>query len=577
MESDDKTKQDNVSLSAENDNLKTKLSDEIKNEDQSLKNSSDDQLDSKVVEIKDKKEEHSSVHESMSNDVDESDDKYQVEIEETNNDQESDNTNLKAESDSSPATTMPLSEIPKDIKKYHNKILLILTSLIAAVFIVFSPNLVMRLFSLDKIMPKTTVSGVQVGGKNKQQFEEVLKQSYNSKKVDFKYRSQTKSATYTDIGLNYDHAATFNKARAAHRNNIADLIFFWRNVEIEPEYSIDSAKLGSFLNSQYGQSNPPKNSEIVFSEDQQKFIINPEQSGTGINSARAAKDISTISRLNDKPNIELLESEIKPDISTKDLEKLNSEANQYLENAITINWMGTSKTITNAQKKDWIKIKDEQDKYLASPEIKIDEPKNYITDLINSVKRDQAAKEVISAEGFQVVITEGADGREVANPERYINQFTDAFSNKQPLNLSIDIKTIPREVKDYSTGGGRWLYVDISDFKMVAYEGSNPVRTFAVSSGAPSFPTVTGNFKVWAKVRSQTMKGGSGTAQDPFYSVPNVEWISYFHQGYAVHGVYWHSDFGSRNRSHGCVGITNADAEWIYNWDSIGTPVIVRQ
>ena len=44
MESDDKTKQDNVSLSAENDNLKTKPSDEIKNEDQSLKNSSDDQL-----------------------------------------------------------------------------------------------------------------------------------------------------------------------------------------------------------------------------------------------------------------------------------------------------------------------------------------------------------------------------------------------------------------------------------------------------------------------------------------------------------------------------------------------------
>ena len=33
----------------------------------------------------------------------------------------------------------------------------------------------------------------------------------------------------------------------------------------------------------------------------------------------------------------MLESEIKPDISTKDLEKLNNEANQYLENAITIN------------------------------------------------------------------------------------------------------------------------------------------------------------------------------------------------------------------------------------------------
>jgi hypothetical protein len=36
------------------------------------------------------------------------------------------------------------------------------------------------------------------------------------------------------------------------------------------------------------------------------------------------------------------------------------------------------------------------------------------------------------------------------------------------------------------------------------------------------------------------------------------------------------ADFGIKNRSHGCVGITNTEAEWIYNWDSIGTPVIVR-
>jgi lipoprotein-anchoring transpeptidase ErfK/SrfK len=474
------------------------------------------------------------------------------------------------------AATDEIKEIENKKPKKKHKLILSLASVLAAIVIVFAPNLIMRLISFDKIMPKTTVSAVQVGGKNSKQFQDLLQQSYNSKKVEFSYNSQTKEASYADIGLKYDYEATFNKARSAHRNNIADLIFFWRNVEIEPEYSIDSAKLDSFLISEYGQSNPPKNAEIVFSEDQSKFVINPEQSGKGIDSVKAAKDISGISRATDKPGIELVESEVKPSLTTKDLEKLNSEANQYVENPITISWLGTTQTISGSQKKDWLKLKDDQDKYLSAPELKNDDAKNYITDLINSVKRDQAAKEIISAEGFQVVITEGADGREVANPERYITQFTDALSTKQPLNLNVDVKTIPRQVKDYSSNGGRWIYVNLASFKMVAYEGSNPVRTFAISSGASSFPTVTGNFKVYAKIRSQTMKGGSGTAEDPIYSVPNVEWVSYFTGNYGIHGVYWHSDFGVRNRSHGCVGITNADAEWIYNWDSIGTPVIVR-
>lgn len=474
------------------------------------------------------------------------------------------------------AETAETDELKSKKPKKKHKIILSIVSVLAAVIIVFTPNLIMRLISFDKIMPKTTVSAVQVGGKNNQQFQDLLQQSYNSKKVEFSYNSQAKQASYADIGLKYNYEATFNKARSAHRNNIADLIFFWRNVDIEPEYSIDSTKLNNFLISEYGQSNPPKNAEIVFNEDQSKFVINPEQSGKGIDYLKAAKNISLISRATNNPKIELVESEVKPGITTKDLEKLTNEANQYIENPISISWLGTNQTITGSQKKDWIKIKDDQDKYLSAPEIKTDDVKNYITNLINSIKKDQSSKEIISAEGFQVVIIEGADGREVSNPERYITQFTDAFSAKQPLNLNVDVRIIPRQVKDYSSDGGRWIYVNLASFKMVAYEGSNPVRTFAISSGAPSFPTVTGNFKIWSKVRSQTMKGGSGTAQDPFYSVPNVEWISYFTGSYGIHGVYWHSDFGIRNRSHGCVGITNADAEWIYNWDSIGTPVIVR-
>ena len=58
------------------------------------------------------------------------------------------------------------------------------------------------------------------------------------------------------------------------------------------------------------------------------------------------------------------------------------------------------------------------------------------------------------------------------------------------------------------------------------------------------------------------------------YYLPNVEFVSYFYKGYAIHGTYWHNNFG-QPMSHGCVNMTNADASWIYGWAPMGTPVRV--
>jgi hypothetical protein len=33
----------------------------------------------------------------------------------------------------------------------------------------------------------------------------------------------------------------------------------------------------------------------------------------------------------------------------------------------------------------------------------------------------------------------------------------------------------------------------------------------------------------------------------------------------AIHGTYWHNDFGVR-RSHGCVNVPSEVAHWIYRW-----------
>jgi len=51
--------------------------------------------------------------------------------------------------------------------------------------------------------------------------------------------------------------------------------------------------------------------------------------------------------------------------------------------------------------------------------------------------------------------------------------------------------------------------------------------------------------------------------------------VQYFYKGYALHGTYWHNNFG-RPMSHGCVNMTNDDALWMYEWTDYGTLVNVH-
>jgi lipoprotein-anchoring transpeptidase ErfK/SrfK len=129
---------------------------------------------------------------------------------------------------------------------------------------------------------------------------------------------------------------------------------------------------------------------------------------------------------------------------------------------------------------------------------------------------------------------------------------------------------VPHGSLSLSTGlEEKWIDIDLSEQKLVAYEGDTLVYSALVSTGIPSLPTPAGRYKILRKIRSQVMSG-------PGYYLPNVEFVSYFFKGYAIHGTYWHSNFG-HPMSHGCVNMRNEDARWIYEWGPIGTPVVVHQ
>lgn len=114
-----------------------------------------------------------------------------------------------------------------------------------------------------------------------------------------------------------------------------------------------------------------------------------------------------------------------------------------------------------------------------------------------------------------------------------------------------------------AAGEEKWIEVSLKEQVLRAWEGTKKVMEFPISSGKWS-PTPQGEFRIWYKTRNQTMSGGSkdlGT----YYNLPNVPHNMFFHRGYAIHGAYWHNNFG-QPMSHGCVNSPLPNAAQIFEW-----------
>lgn len=114
----------------------------------------------------------------------------------------------------------------------------------------------------------------------------------------------------------------------------------------------------------------------------------------------------------------------------------------------------------------------------------------------------------------------------------------------------------------------RWIEIKLSRQRLVAWEGSTPVYAVIISSGKVGSSTPRGVFEIQSRLRVARMQGED-------YDIPDVPYTMYYSGNYAIHGAYWHRQFGTPV-SHGCINVAVNHARWLYNWSSVGTPVVVR-
>jgi LysM repeat protein len=120
--------------------------------------------------------------------------------------------------------------------------------------------------------------------------------------------------------------------------------------------------------------------------------------------------------------------------------------------------------------------------------------------------------------------------------------------------------------------GNRWIDINLTNQSLTAYENNTPVYHATISSGRYPYLTVTGQFQIYLRYQAQDMNGYR-LGYD--YYLPNVPYVQYFYRDFALHGTYWHNNFGTP-MSHGCVNLTTADAQWIFHWSAYGTVVNVH-
>ncbi len=150
------------------------------------------------------------------------------------------------------------------------------------------------------------------------------------------------------------------------------------------------------------------------------------------------------------------------------------------------------------------------------------------------------------------------------------NGISGEFMGQKVNPPNIDLAEVPlRNVLGEAAGTGeKHIYVDLTSQLLTAKQGETVFMQAPVSSGK-WFPTPTGEFEIWNKIRATKMSGGEGA---DYYYLPNVPFVMFFSgsgisagRGFSLHGTYWHNNFG-HPMSHGCVNMRTIDAEKLFYW-----------
>jgi lipoprotein-anchoring transpeptidase ErfK/SrfK len=127
--------------------------------------------------------------------------------------------------------------------------------------------------------------------------------------------------------------------------------------------------------------------------------------------------------------------------------------------------------------------------------------------------------------------------------------------------------------------GDRHIYnVNMKTHQMKVYSNRKLLRTIPVTTGKPGFVTRSGIKVIVQKYEKHTMNSETiGISKDnaEYYNMKDVQWaMRMTYSGEFIHAAPWSvGSQGRENVSHGCTGMSTANADWLYHMTLVGDVV----
>lgn len=437
-----------------------------------------------------------------------------------------------------------------------------------------------------RVLPGVTVAGERVGGLTRAQAAQRLTAQTAAAKVDLELDGKPVSLTPVQVGASYDVATTVDQAMAAgrtHRLLPVQLWSAWRQGRSQYAFTVNRSTEQAEIAKLIASNQPAQDATVVVTNGVP--AVQPDKAGRGI-SPSAIADAVTVQLADPSAAPTILQPQNLPArITAADAAPAAAKTQQLIATLITITYNGTSYTPTAAQMGSWVTYTPTPAGQAPglTPQLSNDAIKQYLATIAPHINVAAVAQRVNVLSGVSTQVAAGQNGTAL-DADTLANQIAAAVTAKTPLTTPAPTTTVPFKTIYNNTIAqpyAQYIEVNLSSQHLWAYQDHQVVYDSPVTSGATGagFPTATGMFSIQAK---QTNRHLIGIQYGPRYNydVFVQYWMPFF-EGYGLHDASWrHGNFGGQDYyyggSHGCVNLPLATAAWLYNWDSVGTPVWVH-
>jgi lipoprotein-anchoring transpeptidase ErfK/SrfK len=430
----------------------------------------------------------------------------------------------------------------------------------------------------DRALPGVYVGSVAVNGLAAPEVKQIVEAQKDQLKVVFQDGDTSLTATAAELGMLVDVDTTVENTLAARRvGGIADNLSVWQNQSVPLAYTNDPGVLKEYVARHFPSTYvDPQDAQLEYNAVTKQFDVKKAVLGKGFDIKRFETALPDLARNPRMLVLPVSTIPVEPLIGNEAAEKTQEDINEQIAIKIEFKRDGqVAYTVDAGEIAKWVHFNPDATAGTLTPDFDVAKIEQFLRDQVGGkVTTLPQDRKVIKdkATGQETVVQAGRKGYQVKDTDKLAQDVINALKNRETLSRELDVTEAPFKTVTI-TGTGKWIEIDLSQQRLTAWIGDEVAGTWLISSGTAKTPTQIGEGRIYAKRTSQTM---TGTIAGEYYYVPNVKWVSYFNGGEAIHGTYWHNNFG-HPMSHGCINMTEAAAKFIYDFAPIGTKVIVHQ